>query len=374
MKKIFFAMTALAVMTGCSNDELVEVTPKQAIAFGNAFVDNATRAIDPSITSSTISSFNVYGTVKGTGNGEGTVNIYNGVEVSKGSDTQNSTYADGWSYDSQYTQYWIKDNNYNFAAVVNGDVSTDNYHMPKTIAYTANDTDQKDLLYSEKSISNYDGDTKVVKFTFNHLLAKVKFTFVNTITTNNANNYYQYKVTDLNFVNAYKSGTYDVTSKVWTVKDDRTNVPFGDITDATESSSSTDAIPVGDGPGGAVASATSHNEMLVVPHTYKHVDASGESPEVEGLKVSYTIQTLLNGTPINSEDVEVEIVDEVKLEAGHAYNFIISKGNPGSEIKFALETVYGWKPIEEGETKPTDVTITVTETPTPEEGGSEEDI
>ena len=75
MKKLFFAIAALAVMTGCNNDELVEVTPKQAIAFGNAFVDNATRAIDPSITSETISSFNVYGTVQGTGIGEGTVNI-----------------------------------------------------------------------------------------------------------------------------------------------------------------------------------------------------------------------------------------------------------------------------------------------------------
>lgn len=380
MKKIFFAMTALAVMTGCSNDELVEVTPKQAIAFGNAFVDNATRAIDPSITSTSINSFNVYGTVEGTDKdkGEGKVNIFNGVEVNKDQKTSNDIGDDKthtWWYSADKVQYWIKGNNYDFAAVVNGDVTTDvDYHMPTTIAYTANYEQQKDLLYSEESISGYDGTTEVVKFTFKHLLAKVKFTFNNTITTNDASNYYQYKVTNLKFVNTYKSGDYNVASQDWTVTGNRLEVPFGNITNATVSSQSSNAIAVGDGPTDAVSSATSHNEMLVVPHTYKHVDANGENPEVKGLKVSYTIQTLLNGKVINSEDVEVEIVDEVKLEAGHAYNFIISKGNPGSEIKFALETVDGWKPIEGGETKPKDVTITVTETPTPEEGGSEEDI
>lgn len=344
MKKLFFAIAALAVMTGCNNDELVEVTPKQAIAFGNAFVDNATRAIDPSITSTSINSFNVYGTVQGTGTNEGKVNIFNGVEVNREYKTNTDIGdANTWWYSADKVQYWIKGNNYDFAAVVNGDVTTDDvYHMPTKIVYTADYTQQKDLLYSEESISGYNGATEVVKFTFNHLLAKVMFTFNNTITTNDASNYYQYKVTNLKFVNTYKSGNYNVAQQGWTVTGNRLEVPFGNITNATVSSQSSNAIAVGVGPTGAVASATSHNEMLVVPHTYKHVDANGENLAVDGLKVSYTIQTLLNGTAIDSEDVTVEILDEVKLEAGHAYNFIISKGNPGSKIKFALETVNGW--------------------------------
>ena len=65
MKKLFIAIAALAAMTSCSQDEVMEVAQKQAISFGNAFVGNSTRAAnDPSYgTSNSLKAFNVWGTV-----------------------------------------------------------------------------------------------------------------------------------------------------------------------------------------------------------------------------------------------------------------------------------------------------------------------
>ena len=340
MKKLFFAIAALAVMTGCNNDELVEVTPKQAIAFGNAFVDNATRAIDPSITSTSINSFNVYGTVQGTGTNEGKVNIFNGITVTKGNDTTNPTYAEGWSYESKYTQYWIVGNAYNFKAIVNGTPSkVDGFNMPLAIGYEANATNDKDLLYAETNVDDYTKSTgsDVVKFTFNHLLSKVHFTFKNTITDNTSKNdgverIYAYRVTDMKITNAYKKGTYDITQSKWDIDKpvSRGEVSFGDATGSTNQQDIHTAIPIGDY--GNAASRTSRYEKLLVPATYKD------------MIITCKIETLLNGVVIDTENLTINPANDITLQAGHAYNFIIEKGAPGEVIMFSVKQVNTWDP------------------------------
>ena len=62
MKKIFILLLAIATLAACNKSEVVDVNPGEAIQFGNAFVDNATKAIDPSITTLTLDGFTVYGT------------------------------------------------------------------------------------------------------------------------------------------------------------------------------------------------------------------------------------------------------------------------------------------------------------------------
>jgi hypothetical protein len=63
MKKIFCAVLALAAMASCSKEYIV-AEDKQAIGFGEAFVDNGTRA-DYSQTDKPVTEFKVWGTVQG---------------------------------------------------------------------------------------------------------------------------------------------------------------------------------------------------------------------------------------------------------------------------------------------------------------------
>ena len=48
MKKSILGLAALALLASCNNDEELNSLAPEAITFGNPFVDNATRAIDPS--------------------------------------------------------------------------------------------------------------------------------------------------------------------------------------------------------------------------------------------------------------------------------------------------------------------------------------
>lgn len=347
MKKLFFAFTALAAMTSCSNDELVDVTPKQAIIFGDAFVDNATRAIDQTLTSSTLNTFNVYGTVSGDEGEEQNVQIFKDVLVTNGGTipTDAVTGTNNWWYNGANTQYWIEGNNYKFAAIANGDVTEYTDNMPSKISYSYEDdvAATKDLLYATVTKDNYTASegSDVVNFTFNHLLAKVQFTFKNTITTNTAavngkgdGVMYTYKVSDVKITNAYKAGEYTIGSSLWSVTttgaSPRIAITFGDISNANAISDADTAIEVG--AIGIEAFATSNIQKLLIPNTYTD------------LTVTCKIETCLNGSVIDTEDEYTINVPSVTLKAGHAYNFIISKGAPGKEIKFSVEKVETWNP------------------------------
>ena len=143
MKKYLFMAIAAAAITSCTQDEVMEVAEKQAINFGDAFVENATRAIDGTYSTTNMpESFQVYGTTKGNETNASEVTIFNNVEVTKSITTNAS--SDGYGYSSNYTQYWINGNTYNFAAVVGGTINND-----KTITYIADytKTADVDLLY-----------------------------------------------------------------------------------------------------------------------------------------------------------------------------------------------------------------------------------
>ena len=351
MKKILFLSLAAAAFASCSQDEILDVIAPEAITFNQAFVNNATRAIDGTLNSENPSSFQVYGSVQGTGTGEGSVNIFSGVEVKKKGDSETLAsnavvYNNLWWYDGAYTQYWIKGNNYQFAAIVNGTAtgfdkdSNNNNNMPTTISYNA--SEQKDLLYAEYEVEGYDNTNNgVVAFTFDHLLSKAQFTFVNNITTNTESIKYTYRVSDIKITNAYMNGTYNIADEEWAVvttgENVRNEVAFGNIS-ATDDSSA-DAIWVG--AVGATASSTSHYQKLLIPNNYTD------------LVITCKIETLLNGIVVDTEETHTIKPVSVNLEAGKAYNFVISKGAPGEKIMFTVTEVNEWNPATGG----TDVTL-----------------
>lgn len=318
MKKVLFLALAAAAMVSCSNEDVISLN-QEVIGFENAFVDNSTRVTDPSITSANILTngqvFNVYGTTKGDGVGETLVQIFNGVPV---------TYTDAtssWGYAAGYNQYWIEGNLYNFAALVNAtpaNVGCGTDLLPQTVKFTSDDA--TDLLYA-RSTANIQGQSTgnndPVAFTFSHILSKVYFSFKNE---GAAGSGYSYRVTDVEIDNAYKTATCDVTTfatapeSCWSgYEGARSAVAFGNINGNVEGGTTVD----------------SENARLLIPNAY--ID----------LNISCTVETLYNGSVVNTEPYALT-GKSITLVAGHAYNFILSKGAPGDLISFTVTGVNGW--------------------------------
>lgn len=217
MKKLFFALVAVLGMVSCSNDEVLEVNREQ-IAFGEVFVDNATRADYSS--GKPVAGFKVYGTVTALGN---TTTIFNDATVTRGSK------ADGEAWACNATpQYWMPNASYNFAAIVDGAADTTTA-LPATIPFTVADGDANlDLLYATATVTTNANATPsgvngngVVAFDFSHLLAKMQFNIMNA--TNQV-----YKVTGITVEDVAEKGIYTVATGIWAKDGDtETTLTFG---------------------------------------------------------------------------------------------------------------------------------------------------
>lgn len=244
-------LTGALSLGSCSGDETINEIKGEAIAFGDAFVENSTRATDPSYgTNKPIESFQVWGTV--TGNTGNTVNVFNGATVTRG----DKTYGDAWTCNQ--TQYWIPFATYNFMAIAHGTVaSSDENNMPLTISYTADGS--TDLLLGELSSNGIktvatDGtavpttgvtEGKVVDFTMSHLLSKVVFTFNNTDTET------ALKVKEIKLTGISTTGTYTIATGAWSNTNTNHEQGFGnEVTIA------------------AGSEGTSELERLLIPGTY----------------------------------------------------------------------------------------------------------
>lgn len=204
MKKLFVMTLAVAALASCSKVETIEPGYKSAIGFSKSFVDNSTKAL---ITTANIANFSVWGTENG-------APIFNGIEVRKGDGTQSAD----WGYTG--TRYWHENSNYKFAAVAphnyGGTVALEN-NLPKTATYTLVDgiADQVDLLYDAAADVPVDTNlpTDPVAFTFEHMLAKVEFSFFNG---HAAHSGYTVKISELKIA-AFSSATVTLATKSWTV-------------------------------------------------------------------------------------------------------------------------------------------------------------
>lgn len=210
MKKILFAVFALAALASCTNNEVIELN-QQAIAFGEAFVDNSTRA-EYNNTTKLVEEFNVYGTVKGDFAEATTVQIFGGDVVRGGA------YKTAWTCSN--IQYWVPNAIYNFAAIVDGQAATCVNGLPATINHTVVNGNE-DLLYARSAAdieTSEDGTPNpaklyngLVAFTFDHLLSKVSFTVTDNMGAN-----YKVVPTAINVTGIAKQGSYNVASKAWT--------------------------------------------------------------------------------------------------------------------------------------------------------------
>ena len=295
MKKYLYIAIAAATLASCSQDDTLDLVQGEEIQFSNAFVENSTRATDPTYGAVALTKFNVYGTVKGVGVAN-PVNIYNGNEVT-GTVGTNST----WTCASN-KQYWITGATYNFAAVVDAKsvVTTDAnaYGMPTKLTYET--VDQKDLLYASNSNPTIG---EKVAFTFDHLLSKAWFTV-----SSNTTNGYSYSVKNIKVSN-FEKGTYTINGGTWageTAKD----IEFGDIEGVTASNNN----------------ITNETQMLLIPNT-------------ADFTVTFTIELNYGDNKVETKKCSSTVTTD--LVKGHTYNFKLDL-TIGNEIQFTVANNPTW--------------------------------
>ena len=309
MKKLFTILAVAAAVVACQKNETIALDNGEAIAFGNAFVENSVRAAaDPSYSANDIQSFNVYGTVNN-------VVIYPGAIVTKTAD-----YGAAWTCKdaegNEIKQYWVPGATYKFVGIVDGDkenvseTTLDN-GMPTTISYTADGV--TDLLCQTiDKVANTNGTANgLVAFNFNHLLAKVNFTVNNNSTEADK---YSFVVKNIAFA-GNTEGVYNVATAAWdTTKFKTGSTAVGNGTDKT--------IIVAT----KAASSELNTEVLFLPGTYS---------------VSFTVDILYDGTVITTTNYPASGSYSHPLEAGKAYNFVVNVA-VGELIQFTVEEQPEW--------------------------------
>lgn len=310
MKKILFALCAMATLASCSNEEIVNFD-KEAIAFDGAFVDNGTRAADSfTIETNKLLAFDVWATTQRPSSTE-IVPIMEKVEVSR------ATASAAWGYGAAYTQYWIPGNTYQFVAAKNYETVTLTDGVPSQFTYDA--ADQKDLLYAaDTRVGMEAGANAPVAFTFDHLLSKAYFT-VDTNAMSGANANYTYRVKNLCINNAVKEATYTVDGATWA---------------GTANYTAQDPLKFNNVKVGEKLAAdgvyTSDDARLLIPASYTD------------LNITCTIETLYDESVIDVQNYNKTIAQS--FVKGFVYNFVLALKDPGQPIEFTVTRVNEWIP------------------------------
>lgn len=291
MKKLFImGLAAMGLaLTACNSDETVEMAKGKAIGF-SSFVDKSTRATD--ITLANLKSMEVYGWRS---DDQGDKQIFKAQPVTVDQNGE-GTYSP--------LQYWEANYTYNFEAIApkagEKGVKFAAAKAGGTITF-ANDA-QTDLIYAKATETKMDAKITAapdkVNFTFQHQLARVKFTFKNTFPENAAA---KITVKDVKITNAYKNGTITpATDAKWTATENTLNVSF--------------ANPAEKAPTDLVANTgvgeTDH--MYLIPTDKK-----------ESYIVTFTVTLDQNGV---TTDYNHRVTIETTQSRGKSYNYVAEIG------------------------------------------------
>ena len=324
MKKIILAALAIAALASCNKTEVVGVTEGNAIAFDNAFVDNATKSVyDPSFTNSNLfNDFAVYGFV------EDAV-LFDGTQVSK-SITNAELTKSTWKYAG--TQYWIAGAQYNFNAVApmtaGGWTKTAADATSTTLSFTNNGT--TDLLYATTDQEGKASGNELVDFSFRHVLSKVKFSFENAYNATNAT----IKVKNIKITNPHKTATVVLTAATaWSNQTaDDLVLEFGM---ATDDEATTDVKENAEVDYAFGKTYESQNERFLIP--------SDSYP----YNVTFDVELLVSGQPIDT--YEHTVTANFAPVAGNSYDIkaVINATNIDPEhaqepIEFTVNPLPDW--------------------------------
>ena len=312
MKRIFTAILAVAALAACNKSEVIEAPKGAAIAFDNAFVDNATKAAKD-ITKANLVDFGVYGTVA---KGGKNALIFENTQVSKTGD----------AYTYSPAQYWVEGAEYTFSAYApfaNAHwtyAPTDAYNGTLSFDNAAAQGEQ-DLLFAaaERTTGEISAAPEAVSFTFGHLLSKVVFKYTNVFTDAKIT----LNVYDVKINNAAAKGTMPVANGVdgeWTGADDYVR-SFGDAkADANKALANGASI------------TTEHFYLIPVEREYN---------------ITFKVDLYQAGVLLDTYNHEVKTT--INLEKGKSYSFnanlVPQNVNPETQlypIEFNVNAVEEW--------------------------------
>ena len=319
MKKFLVCALVAVGMVACVNEDVVQRPKSDVISFADAFINNSTRAevaADPSTTTASLEAFDVWAYMSSV---DGTVLVDEDVE------------RNGTSWDYANLQYWTPNKNYFFAALA--PMNSNNWDLDASEAVFGkgaglvtfeNIDGSEDLIYATASVETPDMATlqnkgmDAVKFQFQHLLSKVKFTFKNGFLTDNAT----VKIENITMT-APASGEINLgQGDDWVIDNEDLTLEFGSVGELSKAE-------------GKVNSAMCDRERLTIP-----------ADETYTYNIEFDV-TLYYGTEEAFSVHKEAVVTDVALEMGKAYNFV-AEINPDNlnllPIVFDVQGVDAWVP------------------------------
>lgn len=317
-KSLLLLGVAVAAITSCTNDEVLEMNPQTTISF-DSHVNKSTRAVTE--TTSALSKFYVFGE-KGADENYGT-SVFNNVAATDDAATSQVWTRSMYSFGAYATKNVSGQfNNVAFDAK-NGKLTFTNY--------TVDDTE--DLVAAVVKVNNTNGDKQqTVDLQFKHLLSQVMFEIENGIDN------YSMKVTNITLKNVATKGTCEFAGAAsWTPASDVNNKVFAQYWDAV--SSSYKAI---NGLSLAKDESVKTEAFFVIPNQV-FTPALPANPIVADITVEFwdgAVQVSTN----TFENVSVVLPSDAKWTAGYKYVYSARVADANTEyITFNVKTVEAWQ-------------------------------
>lgn len=292
-KSLFMLGLAVAAMTSCSNDELMEVNENSFITFEN-HVDNGTRA---ETTKAGLSQFYVFGNHGTTVDFENDlVKLTDGVwNVKQVAWTGNEYQFGAYATNNASTKI-------NNASFTSGALSFPDYQVNQ----------EHDLVAALTNVDNRQLGNQAVGLTFKHMLSKVKFTI-----TNGSSENLTMKVSEIKFtVKNQGTCTYDNSGITWSSLDASKELEYAGTTSNV-----------------AKAASWTSADNLVIP---------GQA--LDAIKATFTV-TFYNGadvfTTMNYTNVPLTLTSG-SWQPGYIYNYTASPTPAMPYIQFQVDAVEGW--------------------------------
>lgn len=298
-RSLFMLGVAVAALSSCSNNEVLDIAESNAIKFSNTFVGKPTRSVTaPELTTDNLKEMYVFAS-----KGGDPVFDANPKLVYRIGETNE------WGYDNLVA--WEASKNYNFVAYAGKDLGesvTDNVNNTSlkfsNIVVNGDKDNQFDLLYSNtKSIQTVAVDgNPMIDFTFDHLLSMVQFTLKSGFGATT-----EVKITNFKFYGVKTTGSYDASqeSPAWTL------TATANTKDDTNFKSDAEEIAQ------YKADATKDvvNSWVIIPQ--KNTD----SENVEMVK--FTVNVVDGETQIGTKNFTAKI-PSITWGKGYRYNYIFT--------------------------------------------------
>lgn len=317
MKKSFLMLgLAVAAMTSCTNDEVVEVNQSNLIKF-ESFVNKGTRAVTDVTTPTEnggLSKFYVFGYH----NGNNTPDFANDEVIKQ---------DDKWSYGTDY-KYWTT-SQYYFGAYADANSPeqlTNVSFADAKLTFTDYEvSDSKDLVaaIASENVTGLESAPGTVSLDFKHMLSKIQFTFTNKYGLAGVT----MDISNLTISAIQKTGTcvYDGNDAKWTPSTTVT-ATVTNLKDET----------------GIAIDATYSDNFFVIPQTIS-------DEFVVGFKVTYKSGNEVVGEKSYS-GIRLNNTNLTEWAEGYVYNYTADLPLSPNVIEFTA-TVTGWNTQEVPDTK-----------------------